>query len=312
MKIPHDFWDKVETENLSHIIISDTDSLFVSIPDIICETTQEYVDKANELANNINTEIINYLNNNVLPKMNLEKNHNETFFKTESIMSSIMCLDVKKKYCLKEIAKEGKIHGNPITKYTGISVVRSNSANWTKDFIRETVSNLALNTSVKSKIDVKNKLQEIAEKFYNRLKKDIELYDFSYIGVPCKWGSTAYKRDTAEIIGMKLYNTLKEEDYFQENTNGKKIPIKIKNINEFLQKIEPLKNKFPGQTIGNITVDKLNFLVVPVYHQKEILEPIFNNFGIEIDLELTWKKLVETTLLRIIDCIKESHGLPKT
>lgn len=249
------------------------------------------------------------MNENILPKMN-SVGHNETFFKTELIMNAILFTDVKKKYCFKEIANEGKIHDNPIVRYTGISVVRTNTAEWTKGFIRELVENVALNTNLKNKFEIRDEYKKIGKKYNELLIEDISKLDFSRIGVPCKWSNTNYKRDTAELIGMKLYNSIMEDDFFKENTSGLKFPIRIKNSTEFLEKI---KNKRFSNNfcIGNISLDKLTFLVVPIYHLAEELRPKLEHFGIEIDFYTTYNKLFETTLDRIFTCIKETHGIRK-
>jgi hypothetical protein len=309
MTIPKDFWDRVETQDLKYIVYGDTDSLYLSIPEIQCDTAEEAVTASEEVGEEINDLIINCMNELVLPKMNCE-GHNETFFKTELVMNAILFTDVKKKYCFREIAREGKIHKEPKIEYTGISVVRSNTAKWTKDFIREIVADLALNTKINGKVEVKKKLAEIALKYHTSLNEKISNFEFNDIGVPCKWSSTKYKRDTAELIGMKLYNTIFKEEYFKENTNGLKLPIKIKNPNTFLQQIEPLRNQ-NDFCIKSTPVDKLSFIVIPTYHERSKIEPILEEFGMTIDLDIAWEKLVDTALDRIIKCIKEAHGLPK-
>jgi hypothetical protein len=309
MDIPYDFWDSVEENNGTNIGISDTDSIIISIPYINCETTAEYVKKAEIVASDINSEIRNFLNKNVLTKMNISESNNETFFKTENVISAIMSLDVKKKYCLKEIANEKTIHETPIIKYTGLSIVRTNSALLTKDFMKELIENIALSNVEKTKQEVKKELAVTSKKYYDRLVNDIKVYNFDYIGVPCKWASTQYKLQPAEIVGMKLYNTLTEKDYFQENTSGKKVPIKINNINEFSEKIESLRHKYPGQTIENISIDKLNFLVVPIFHERDELENVFKKFGININEDLAWSNLIDTTFERIIKCIRDNSGI---
>lgn len=309
MDIPKDFWDKVETDNLKYVIYGDTDSLYLSIPEIQCKTTEEYVKASEEVGKDINELIIGCMDNQILPKMNVP-GHNETFFKTELIMDAILFTKKKKKYCFRETAAEGTIHKKPIIRYTGISVVRTNTASWTKDFIREIVEDLALNTSITNKKEVKANMQEIATKFHKSLQEDISKLDFSKIGVPCKWGNTVYKRDTAEMIGMKLYNTIFQDDFFKENTSGLKVPIKIQRTAEFMEKVKRFRFS-NNQCIGNTSLDKLSFLVVPIYHVGSELEPILNEFGVTIDIATAWDKLVETTLSNIIECIKENHGLPK-
>ena len=309
MTIPKDFWDRVETERLKYVIYGDTDSLYISIPEIECNTTEDAVAASEEVGGEINDLIIGCMNDVVLPKMNCE-GHNETFFKTELVMNAILFTDVKKKYCFREVAKEGTIHKEPKIEYTGISVVRTNTAKWTKDFIREIVEDLALNTAITDKVEVKKKLASIALKYHTSLQEKITNFDFADIGVPCKWSSTKYKRDTAELIGMKLYNTLFKEEYFKENTNGLKLPIKIKNANTLVQQLIPLRNQNEF-CIGSIPIDKLSFIVIPTYNERSNIEPILNEFGIEIDIVVAWEKLVDTALDRIIKCIKEAHGLPK-
>ncbi|MBC8427344.1 MAG: hypothetical protein H8D97_00485 [Proteobacteria bacterium] len=289
--------------------MSDTDSLFLSIPEIQPKNAKDAVEKSEEIAEEINNLIIDCMNTHILPKMNVP-GHNETFFKSELILESLLCTNKKKKYCFKEIANEGTIHKEPIVRYTGISVVRTNTAAWTKGFIKEIVEDVALNTKLKDKFEVRRAYGNIALKYKESLQSDTSELEFSQIGVPCKWGNTVYKRDTAELIGMKLYNTIFQDDYFKENTSGLKVPIKIKNVNDFLEKIKNYRFA-NNRTIGNTTIDKLTFLVVPIYHTKKILEPVLNNFSITIDTDVAWDKLVETTLSNIIDCIKVNHGLQK-
>lgn len=300
-----------ETHNFitNGVLVHNTDSLYLSVPEIECDSAEEYVKESEKVSEEINDLIIGCMNDLVLPKMNVP-GHNETFFKTELVMQSILFTNKKKKYCFSEIANEGKIHDKPIIRYTGISVVRTNTASWTKDFIREIVEELALGTKFTDKLEVKAELQRIALKYYTSLQEEIKSLNFTKVGVPCKWGNTVYKRDTAEMIGMKLYNTIADDDYFKPNTSGLKIPIKLTSPNDFMEKIKRFRFT-NNNNIGNTSLDKLTFLVVPVYHTKEELEPILTKFGIEIDLDTAWDKLVETTLTNIIECIKENHGLPK-
>ncbi len=80
-------------------VVHNTDSIFITIPtkeDASQLAPDELWNKAIEASNGINDLIIDYTKDVLLPRCNIKPEHNQTFFKTELLMESIMFLDTKK------------------------------------------------------------------------------------------------------------------------------------------------------------------------------------------------------------------------
>jgi hypothetical protein len=301
--LPYDFITKVENK-LNYILYTDTDSLFINVPEIKPESIKEAVEIAQDLSEEINQVIQDYNINHLFPKMGISAEHNKTFYKTELVIESMILLDSKKNYAYNLVAKEGKIFDKPDTKYTGIPVVRTDYSKFTRDFIRQIVEKIALN---KNRTESGNSLlQKIAKEFYTRLEEDIEKYDFTYIGTPCKWNSS-YKDNKMpfQVIGMQLYNTIIGEAIFSPLSAGVHVPIIIENHNKFNDMTISIKNKDP-RFIKNTPLSNLTKLVVPYGYDIEKLRSKMISHTIKVDKNETWSVLYSKVAERIVDLIKKN------
>jgi len=307
MAIPSNFWQEVERP-LKYVLYGDTDSLYLKI-DQKYDNIQDTITGTTETANNINSIIKNYFDSYLLPKLGVNPIYNKTFFKTELIAESIVFLETKKTYAFNQIYKEGKIYNPPETIYVGGSVVKSDTAPLTRDITKEVTEQLALNKSIQDKHIIDAKLKEISLRYWEKLNHCIKNLELEYISVPCKWGNSDYEKgDPSQIIAMRLYNTITETETFKENTYGFKIPINIKNPINFNNLITPHRND-NKYCINELTVDKINYIVMPYSFDKENLVSKLNMYGIHIDPHQIWEKMINTGAQRIIEIVKETYKL---
>lgn len=280
-------------------------SLYLSL-DQQYETTEAAVKGTTEIANNINGVIENYYNSYLLPKMGVDPKYNKTFFKTELVAESIIFLETKKNYAFNMIAKEGKVFNPAETNYVGISVVKSDVAPFTKDFITYLTEEIALNKNITTKDQAQTALKNITKKYWEKVLSSIDNLDFTYISTPCKWGNTDYEREPTQIIAMRLFNTITNTETFKPNSYGMLIPIKINNPATFNDLIKPIRNK-NQYYLNNITVDKIKYIVLPYDFNKDLLIAKLNDFHIKIDQKDIWDKLINTVAERIIQTIKQTY-----
>ena len=292
---------------INGVLVHNTDSLYINI-DKEYDTIEETIKDTTKIAEDINAVIKNYFDSYLLPKLGVNPIYNKTFFKTELTAESIIFLETKKNYAYNMTSKEGKIYNPPETNYTGISVVKSDTAPLTKDLIKELVEHIALNKNIRSKNEVTLELNNCWNKYWETLKECIRNLDFEYIATPCKWSNTEYDREPAAIIAMRVYNTITDTETFKENTYGFKIPIKINNIINFNNSILSIKNKSPFY-INNITVDKINYIAIPYDFDKDVLSAQLNKYFIVIDPNDVWNKLTNVVTHRIIETIKQTYGI---
>src|ERR1035437_9590978 len=166
--LQRNFYDEVERPGaLKHILYGDTDSLFICIPAKNSDTmtTQQKLVIADKVSEDINRAVTKYLNEYFLPKSNISIDQNATYFKSEMLMSAIMLLDVKKNYAYKLEAIKGVILDEPEIQYTGIQVVKSNTAKLTKDMLKEIIEGVVLNDKLNTKERLP-KTSEIVNKFH--------------------------------------------------------------------------------------------------------------------------------------------------
>jgi hypothetical protein len=277
-----DFYKKVEIPGkLRRVLYSDTDSIFINIPtkeDPSKLTSDQLWQKAEHASSGINDLIVDYTKDVLLPRCNIKPERNQTYFKTELLMESIMFLEVKKKYAYKLLIKEGNPLNPPKISYTGIDVIRSNVAKLTQDLLKDIIENIALNLDIVHE-DKKQLLTKTINHYYNKYSTCIQELDIDYIGIPGKWA-----RVKNIISGMKLYNYIMNETVFEPTSAAKFIYINPITIGEF-------KN--------------VNGICVPYEFNKEILQEKFNIFRIKIDKKLHWDTLYNTTCQRVINVIKK-------
>lgn len=284
------------------ILVHNTDSLYINVPTIKPKTAEEAVDTAEKIAKGINDTITNYMENNLLPRMGIDKQYNKTEFKTELVADGLILLDAKKSYAYRLLAREGKIMPKPIIEYTGIAV-KSDISQWSKDFIHTIIEDIVLNPNIQN-TDIMNHLNKIAHKFRAKMQTCIDEYDFEYIGVPKKWGSNYKKGDPWQIIAMKLYNTIVNERVLVPMSGSIIIPIQLKNPYDFEMKIASIKNNDPLY-IENIPISKLSQLAIPYNCNKEKLKKAMIYYGIEIDINDVWDKIYNKQAQSIIELQKQ-------
>ncbi len=282
--LPKNFYDEVEKPNyLKNILYSDTDSLFLTIPikDADQLSTEQKLEIANKVSDDINEAIVKYLNQHLLQKSNVSLEQNTTFFKSEMLMDAIMFLDVKKNYAYKILAKKGKIFKSPKISYTGIQVVKSDAAKLTQDLLKEIIENVILNTNIDNK-DKISKISEIVNNFYNYFLEKCANLEINEIAFPGKW-----QRKDMFINGMKLYNHIVKQEIFSMGSAG-----------NFIYCI------FRKPKMFSIDISKTNGICIPYSYDKELLKNKFDEFGIEIDKKTQWNKLFTTTCQRVVDLVK--------
>ena len=287
--LPRDFYDKVEEPGgVKHIIYSDTDSLYILIPDkeAFKKSTEERIVIADKVADDINDAITRYLNEYLLPKSNISTEYNSTFFKSEVLMDSLMMLDVKKNYAYKTLVKKGKIFKVPKISYVGIAVVKSNTAELTRDLLKTLIDDIVLNTEIEEKLRLK-KVSESASFYHSTFLKKCEEFDFPYIAFPGKWSKAQL-----HINGMLLYNFIMGKEVFAQGSTGYFIYCTFKN------------NKIFEKT--GIDITKINGICVPSKYENSEVKNKFEQFGIAIDKDTQWEKLYITTIQRVVQLVKET------
>jgi hypothetical protein len=107
---------------------------------------------------------------------------------------------------------------------------------------------------------------------------------------------------------MKFYNTITDTETFRNATFGIYFPIRLENSVKFQQQIANTKNKSEFY-LGNITMDKINYLALPYNYNKENIKFLLSNYGVRIEIMDQWDKLINTVAKRIIEIIKETYSI---
>jgi len=261
------------------ILVHNTDSIFYIIPTNNPEekSPEELWDLAVNASESINDLIIDYNKNTLLPRCNIDPEDNHTFFKTELLMSSLLLLDVKKNYAYKLLVKEGNVLEKPKVSYTGIQVVRSDSAKFTQDLLREMIENIILNETIPNE-NKKDKVIEVINDYRNKIKEHINNLNLNDIGIPGKWS-----KDKLIINGMKLYNQIMNEEVFSSGSAGKFIYCKF------------------GKDFGK----DINGICIPYSYDKDLLNEKLISNKISIDENKQWDTLLTTTCHRVINLVKK-------
>ena len=295
--IDYNFYQTVERTH-KYVKYSDTDSLFLNIPQLPAD-----IKSADEISKFINDNITYVMEKFLLPKMGINPEHNYTDFKNEIIISVLLLLDVKKNYAYSMIAKEGKVVDPPKCKYTGIPIIRNDSAKFTQYFLKTMIDNFILSGKYKTQREMLQAITNFAHEMKSKLDEDILNFRFEFIGIPCKWGGRVYQKDPASVVGMKLYNTIINQPMFGPMTSGRRVLIKIKNPSEFITAIAPVKNNHKLY-INDIDIGNLTNIVIPYTYESKQLEELFNRFSIVIDSMEMWNTLFSTTCKRVINVVK--------
>jgi len=278
--LERDFYKKVETPGyLERVLYSDTDSIFIKIPEknIEDKTADELWKKAEHTADKINDLIIDYNKTTLLPRCNISPDNNHTFFKTELLMSAILFLDVKKNYSYKLLVKEGVVLDPPKISYTGIQVVKSDTAKFTQKLLKNIIEDIMLNEKIKNE-DKPIKISQIVDKYHEKFKQDINNFEFQDIGIPGKWA-----KNKQIINGMKIYNKIMNETIFSPASAARFIYCKF------------------GINYG----DGINGVCIPYDYDKNLIKEQFQAHKIIIDENKQWNTLITTTCKRVFDLAKK-------
>ena len=297
----------VENNNFTanNILVHNTDSMYINVPTLKPKTTEEAIEKAEELSNEINSIIIDFHKKFLMPKLGIAEDQCYTNFDTEIVCDRFLLLDVKKRYAYRMIADKGKTLKKPKIKYTGIPVVRTDYAVLTKTFIKRIVEETTINQIDKHLIMAK--LNEIAKDIMDEVKSSIEEFEFGPIARPCKW-STNYKGDDPyQVIAMRLYNTIVDDNVFTPISSAQYVPIKITNPGNFDLLISPFKNKHEN-FLNSIPMTKLNNLALPYGYDKNKVKTLMNKLSIVVDVNDVWSIIYNKDCQRIINAIKQSLG----
>lgn len=301
--VPYDIFAKVD-QPMKFIVYGDTDSMYINVP-IKPKTTEEAIEKSEELSKEINSIIINFNKNFIMPKLGVAKDQCYTNFDTEIVCDRFLLLDVKKRYAYRMIADKGKTLKTPKTQYTGIPVVRTDYAVLTKTFIKRIVEETTIIQIDKHLI--MSKLNEIAKDIMKEVKSCVNEFEFGPIARPCKW-STGYKGDDPyQVIAMRLYNTMVNDSVFMPISSAQYVPIKITNPGNFDMLISPFKNKHEN-FLNSIPISKLNNLALPYGYDKNKLKTLMNKLSITVDVNDVWSVIYNKDCQRIINAIKQSLG----
>ena len=285
--LAHNFYDDVEKPGaLKHILYSDTDSIFITIPAKNSESLsiQEKIVIVDKVAGDINTAVTKYLNEYFLPKSNITIEQNATYFKSEMLMSAIIFLDVKKNYAYKLEAEKGKILEKARIEYTGMQVVKSNAAKLTKDMLREIIENIILNDKLSTKERLP-KVSDLVTAFHDKFLDDINNLDLADISIPGKW------QKSEQFIGsMTLYNFIMKKEIFSMGSAGNFIYCTFRN-----------PKLFQG---SDLDMTKIKGIAIPQKYDKLLLDKKLNEYQIKIDASAQWDVLFSTTVGRIVDLVK--------
>ena len=264
-------------------IVHNTDSLFFKIPAKHSEklSNDEKWKLVENISGNINKMIKEYIIEDLFPKMNISPEFNFTNFKSELLMSAIMMLDTKKLYAYQLESKEGKFLKNKPVTYKGIPVVRADSAQLSRDMIKDVIENIVFNKEI-NLTDKLNATIELIDKYHKRFLNDLKNYDFNYIGIPGKWNK---KIDS--ILSMKLYNEIMGQEIFRPSSSCKSIAIMPLDQNLFKQ-----------------SIDKTKLIGIPYIYDKEILRIKTGNYKIIFDEKSHWDKLYGKVIENIVNLIR--------
>lgn len=304
MEFPYNFAQLMDGKT-KFVVLGDTDSMFLNIPNLKPKTAEEAVKEANKIAEEINNLISSYTSKTLLPKLGISSQYNRTSFKTELVCNGLLLLAVKKNYAYRLLAKEGKIFNPTKVMYTGIGV-KSDQTKWTKDFIKELVEDVILNINL-NREQCREQINNLAEKYRLKIDQDLENLDFDYIGIPKKWG-TGLKSDPWQVIAMKLFNSLMNEKILVPMSPSLIIPIRINVPQDFETKLEPFRHKEESMYfIGDIPISNMNYLAVPYNYNKQKLKEKLNYFNITISPDDIWDKVYNKTLTSILNIFVNSN-----
>lgn len=285
MDLPKDFYKIVEEKGyLQNVIYGDTDSLFIIIKSDV-KDLDDKINLAAKTGKDINSRIEEYLKGTYFKRANISPEYNQTDFKTEIIIDSILFIpDIKKQYAYKTIVKNNKVLEKPKVEYKGIQVVRVDATKLGQRLLREVIENIILNSNVKKEDKIAHVLKAVNDT-HNEFLKCIEDAYFEDIGISCKWG-----KDTSIINSMKIYNFIMGDNTFSASSAGRFIYCKFGNLDLFKSL--------------NIDLKKINSIVIPYNYSSDLVKEKFEEYKIVLDTEMQWGRVFTTTCNRIVELVK--------
>lgn len=303
--LEYKFYQNIEDKH-DYVKYSDTDSLYVNIPQETETDINKKIKVANDVSKYINLNITKYMNEYMLPKSGVNPKYNYTDFKTEFILSAMIFLEVKKNYVLQQEVKEGIIYNPPKIGYTGIGVTKSDLSKFTQNYIKYIIEEILLKHNSIPK-DILNQINNYTIQQHQFVKEYLENFNCLYIGKPAKWGGKEYDRFPTQVIGMKLYNTMVNSVIFTPISAGLRIPIKIINENIFSNLININKNNHE-YFLNDIAPSKITNITIPYSYDSQTLKEQFNKYKISFDLDGLWQVIYSKTCQRIVGIIQKiSH-----
>lgn len=282
---------------INNVLVHNTDSLFLEIPKNP-EKIEDKIKLVNKTASDINSLIVSYNKNYLLPRCGYSSDRNETKFKEEFVIDRMVMLDVKKSYAYRQLSSEakideetnklidGKIFDHPmIEKKSGLGI-KSDMINLTKDILDRLID-IALNTVMTPQSRYKLALTDLGN-FKSLFEKALNEFDFQLIGTPVRW-----QKKQPIIQAMELYNRIVEKS-FQYLTVGKLVYCQFNNLNKL--------KKYDFQ----FSLDKLNAIVIPSKFDKQKLKKALDDHDINFDREKQWENILNTTCRRFLKVFKDS------
>lgn len=283
---------------VDNVLVHNTDSLFIEIPRKP-DTVVERVKIVHQAAEDINDLIIRYNKEYLLPRCGFSPDRNETNFKEEMCISSMIMMDVKKSYAYKLVASEavidpetnqlvgGKIFDTPLIKKKSGLGVKTDTIDLTKEIL-DYLINVALDDAISTKDKYQEALKEL-KRYHDRFIDGMRTLNVSLIGTPVRW-----QKKINAINAMKLYNCV-VENVFQYLSNGHLIYCKFNNLQAF--------KKF-----DDLPIDKLNAIAIPPKNNVELIRNAFSEYGITFDVERQWNNVFNKTCHRILAGLKETSS----
>jgi len=183
-------------------------------------------------------------------------------FKEELVIKRALFGDVKKKYAIWQVQKEGKNIDKLAV--TGFEVVRSDYPR----FSREIMSDL-LDAIIK-KGELRTQLIDRIDDYVTRYKKLLKS-GHTDAGIPCVWNNREYKKIPRHVKGMWVYNAC-FGPVFQPGDKGYRFELNKLYINKFSSEVNERLTEF--QTKHN-KGKLIQYITIPAYHvlDTKLFEP---------------------------------------
>ena len=212
------------SEYRDYVITNDTDSIIFTVEDLVdIDINEKDINKLKSIVNYaqmcqslVNQKMID-LCQNICTKPNCNEDNVFLKIKNEWLASSAFFV-TKKAYVIHMVLKEGIQLEK--TKYTGISVKRSNTPKALKPFLSEIIE-MILNWKSKEEI---NKIIRLE---YSKIKKSYSMRDIS-IPISIK---EDYKNVPIQLRGANVWNNYYAEDDTEKIKTGKIRFLYVKNFN---------------------------------------------------------------------------------